>query len=118
MVIDAWVDGQFLLFVTPSILEEYHRVIAELGSDRDELIALEWIDLLVELCHVIPDSSKKRTYSRDPYDDQFIDCAINAKANYLITGDKDLASITSSFNFKIISASKFLSRLSKKDYQK
>ena len=85
-IVDALVDGKFMLFTTPSILEEYGRVISEVGSKQGDLMAFEWIDTLVEICHVIPDSPHLTQHSRDPHDDKFIDCAISSKADYLVTG--------------------------------
>jgi len=44
----------------------------------------------------------------DPNDNQFIDCAVAAKADYLITGDKHLLKLAAFRMVKIISVDSFL----------
>ena len=112
-IVDAWIDDKIALFCTPSIMEEYARVIHELSIYQDNLLSIEWIDNLIELCHMIPDPPKTGSYSRDRHDDKFIFCAISAKADYLVTGDKDLTSLYYQFPFLILSPNQFLSRLTK-----
>lgn len=74
-------------------------------------MAYEWIDTLAAICHVISDPSTPTSHSRDIDDNKFVDCAIGAKADYLVTGDADLTGITRSFSFKILTPIKFLSKL-------
>ena len=112
-IVDAWVDGRFSLFISPSILEEYARVINDLAAEHENSMAFEWMEILAELSHLIPNSSSATPYSRDRQDDKFIECAISAKADYLVTGDKDLTQISETFSFKIITPSKFLAYLLK-----
>ncbi|MBI4432988.1 MAG: putative toxin-antitoxin system toxin component, PIN family [Candidatus Omnitrophica bacterium] len=107
-IIDAWLNEVFAIFASPSILDEYARVLLELGHDKKETFVFEWMDILIGLCHMVPDSSKSVSYSRDPHDDKFIDCAIGAKANYLITGDKDLIETGGKVPFKILTPAQFL----------
>lgn len=113
-IIDAWVDEAFLLFITPAILEEYTLTLGEISLKHDEILAYDWVQTLAELSHLIPDSKSTLSYCRDADDDKFIQCAIDAKANYLVTGDKDLTSLAKTFSFQIISPSKFLNKLDKK----
>jgi len=45
--------------------------------------------------------------SRDPDDDKFIECALDAKALYIVSGDKDLLDIKEFEGVKIITAAQF-----------
>ena len=112
-ILDAWVDGRFFIYATRSILEEYGVVIM-LTAGREELLGMEWFETILRLCHIVPDPVKVVSYTRDPKDDKFISCALDAKADYLVSGDKDILSITGSFPFEVVSPAKFLSRLIKK----
>ncbi len=107
-IIDAWLNEKFAIFASPSILDEYARVLLELGHDEKEAFVFEWMDTLIGLCHMIPDLSKSVSHSRDPHDNKFVDCAIGAKANYLVTGDKDLTEIANRVPFKILTPAQFL----------
>lgn len=51
---------------------------------------------------------EKITACRDPKDDQFLDVAINGKADLLITGDQDLLVLGSFRDVEIVSPANFL----------
>ena len=80
-------SGQIDVYVTTEILAEYAEIIGrEMGAD----VADAALDLLSELPNVHP---IQRYYAwqlieADPDDDKFVDCAIAAGAQYLVTNDK------------------------------
>ena len=45
--------------------------------------------------------------SRDPDDDKFIECAIDAKAMYIVSGDQDLLDVGTYEGVEIITAAQF-----------
>ena len=112
-IIDAWVDEAFSLFITPSILKEYTLTIADISLKHDDILVYDWLQALAELSHVVPDPFELPPYCRDKNDDKFVHCAISAKVDYLVSGDKDLLVLTKDFSFNIISPAKFLNMLSK-----
>ncbi|MDI6689943.1 MAG: putative toxin-antitoxin system toxin component, PIN family [Actinomycetota bacterium] len=50
---------------------------------------------------------------RDPEDDKFIDVALAAKADYLVTGDKDLLVLKNYRGVKILKPKEFLALMRK-----
>jgi len=48
---------------------------------------------------------------RDPKDDKFLELAINGKADYIVTGDKDLLVLNPFRNVEIVKPSELLERL-------
>ncbi|MGD0820219.1 MAG: putative toxin-antitoxin system toxin component, PIN family [Desulfomonilia bacterium] len=48
---------------------------------------------------------------RDPNDDMFLAVAVNAKAAFLVTGDKDLLELRKYKSIKIVSPQKYLALL-------
>ncbi len=60
----------------------------------------EWIKILetVKAC-------------RDPKDDKFLELAVNAQADYLVTGDQDLLVLNPFRNTQILSASDFIATM-------
>lgn len=52
---------------------------------------------------------------RDPKDDKFINCAIDAKAIYIVSGDKDLLTIKNFFEIEIVTAREFYEKYLKKN---
>ncbi len=107
-VVDAWLNERFIAYITPFIYQEYLRTIDEIRLKIRPLINRDWPVLLPELCPMIPDERRPKRISRDRSDDKFVFCAMNAGANFLVTGDKDLKSLERNFGFKIVSPREFL----------
>ncbi|MGM9742725.1 MAG: putative toxin-antitoxin system toxin component, PIN family [Candidatus Cryptobacteroides sp.] len=51
--------------------------------------------------------------SRDPDDDKFISCAVDAKCFYIVSGDSDLLSIENYEDIEILTVVDFLNRVQK-----
>jgi putative PIN family toxin of toxin-antitoxin system len=102
-IIDMWGERAFHVYASPSILSEYQRVILDLGVRRNKELADRWHRALPKVCHIIPDREFPTPITRDPDDDKFIICAIAAGADYLVSGDKDIQSLTADFGFVIVS---------------
>ena len=83
---------------TPEIIEEYEEIVEEM-IDRKQGAGLELIA-----------PKTKVEVSRDPDDDKFIGCALDAKALYIVSGDKDLLDIGRYENVEMITAAEFCSR--------
>ncbi|MDD7326450.1 MAG: putative toxin-antitoxin system toxin component, PIN family [Lachnospiraceae bacterium] len=47
---------------------------------------------------------------RDPDDNKFLECAVDAKAIYIVSGDKDLLTLEKYDNVEIITAREFCDR--------
>ena len=99
-------------FASPEILIEYKETFDELCSrypDRPVRIPITQIAAACKI--VIPD--KQFHICRDPDDDKFIDCAEADKCMFIVSGDKDLLSLTKVKNIEIITVSEFFDRYSK-----
>ena len=64
--------------------------------------------LLTKLTTVDP--GKNIQVCRDPNDDKFIECAVEARAFYIVSGDKDLLSIDEYDGIEIVTAADFCER--------
>ena len=65
--------------------------------------------IVVDKLKVIKPISKVKI-SRDKDDDKFIECAIDSKSLYIVSGDKDLLDIVEYKNIKIITAKDFYNK--------
>jgi uncharacterized protein len=103
---------RFRLFVSDSILEEYERVAWEVRAaeqlDRDPIPALAWIKRTAHWAepHRLPQS-----VCRDPSDDKFPECALAARATFLVSRDGDLLVLRKPFGIEVVTPRMFLSRL-------
>ena len=108
-IIEAVSNEAVHAYATPAIIDEYIDVVEEMVSRRQgKLDGRILIPLIKKLSVILPESSIK--LSRDPDDDKFIECATDAKAEYIISGDKDLLDIAEYQNVKIITAHDFCQR--------
>ncbi len=95
---------EFALVLCPIILEELERVLKKkIGASAGEI--RNAIDLLTEISTVAgkdPSPSPPARLVRDPDDDLILACTAAARAEILVTGDKDLLAIGRYGRAKII----------------
>jgi putative PIN family toxin of toxin-antitoxin system len=103
------------IYLSPELLEEYRNVPLALKAegkiDHAQLKALiSGIAAFVSRAKiVIP--TKKLSICRDPEDNMILECCLAAKADILITGDKDLLDIHDlPFKLKILTPSEFIKK--------
>jgi len=81
---------QFHLIACPIILQEFDRVlIKKFSATRNE--AQSALKIVSEAMHsIVLPSQSEHGVCRDPDDDAILACALEARADYLVTGDMDL----------------------------
>lgn len=79
------------------------------GLDRRQVKELGL--LLIEKA-IKTEPQEKTDICRDPDDNKFLDCALAAKADYLVSGDNDLLDIRQYKRIKIINLKKFVEVIS------
>lgn len=107
-ILQAWQDRKINVVITKAILDEYNRV-AELLQKQYPSIDLapiiEWVTAYAEICSPV---LLTEPVSRDPDDDKFIACALAAKSNIIISGDKDLLDISGVFGIQVLKPRAFV----------
>lgn len=108
-VIDLWKKGVITICLTPYIIEEYIDVLRRLGLEEGPEIG-ELLDLLAQGYHIsfITKTPSLKIVRKDPADDKLIECAVAAKAEAIISGDKGLKVIKDYMGIKILSPEEFL----------
>ena len=109
----AWQANEFAPLVSTATIEELIRVLGypkfKLSSaDRDEFLA-DYLPYCTTV--MIPRKAPKTPSCRDPWDVPFLQLAAHARADFLVTGDKDLLDIRDKIRFEIITAEAFVSKL-------
>lgn len=107
------VQAQKIILVTsPLILEEVAEVI-----NRQRVVKLirmtveqrtDFMDKLIDRSEVTAGKQLLQLTSRDIQDDKFLACALEAKADYVVTGDKDLLVLKEFEGVKIVTPREFL----------
>jgi len=107
-VIDLWVENTFDLIATPAILEEYQKTIRKIGVKISPALAEIWVQIVTRQISLLLVRPTKRSWSRDPDDDKFVQCSLQGQADYLVSGDDDLLSLQGKVPIKIVTARRFL----------
>ncbi|MBI5392989.1 putative toxin-antitoxin system toxin component, PIN family [Candidatus Woesearchaeota archaeon] len=113
-ILQKTMNKELLLILSPEILDEYKRVLLlqRLGFEEQEVE--EFITALLEIAEfVIPAFEQSSIFIRDAADAKFIVCAIEGKADYVITGDDDLLVLEKYNSIHIVSSKNFLEMLGK-----
>lgn len=108
-VIDAWSDGKFELVSSEDIIEELTNTL--LGFKKKALplkIILERVTIITAGATIVHPSIQHNAVKADPDDNKFIDAAVEANADYIVTQDNDLLRIKEFQGVKIVKPEEFL----------
>ncbi len=102
-----WLKNSFQIIISQYLLEEIKEVLkrTKLGLKKEEIT---WLAKLIERRTLKVEPQKKISVCRDKKDNMVLECALEGKVDFIITGDKDLLSISSLKGIKILSPSEFL----------
>lgn len=91
-LLQAWVDGQFEMVVSPNLLDELDRVLRRPRFRSYVSVADvdDYVDGLRRLATVLADPSPTPCVAPDPNDDYLVALAQAAKVHYLVSGDTHL----------------------------
>lgn len=107
-IIDGAVDHKFTLALSPAILREFKDVLSrsKFGFNVD---AIEVLTRDMEAHAVIVYPTKRhRIVADDPDDNAIIDCAVEAKADYIVSGDGHLTKRQEVEGIPVVTPAKFL----------
>ena len=100
------------LLVSQATMDEFALILTRIQSKgyikQDEALLL--IHAYKEIVEWVPIIERVQA-CRDPKDDKFLELAVNGKAEYIITGDKDLLVLHPFNNIKILSTKAFIETL-------
>jgi putative PIN family toxin of toxin-antitoxin system len=117
-VLNAWREGRYLLITSPSIITEIVEVLESPHITGKYLIRPEDIEQLVDLLKtdtiVVPGRAVvEGAVPQDPRDEMSLACALDAKADFIVSGDKHLLDLHSYKNIPILTVKQFTERLEK-----
>jgi putative PIN family toxin of toxin-antitoxin system len=100
---------QFPLIVCPVIFQEFERVlIKKFFATRNEArSALQIVSEAIHSVSVVRPSPLVKYVCRDPDDDAILACALEAGADYLVTGDVDLLELKTFKGIRIVTPRNF-----------
>lgn len=106
--LERWKSGEFILLICTPLAEEIAEKLQDHSVDEKKVIALvESLASLAEWVEVPPE--KIEVLLSDPDDNVIVACAVEGKANYLVTYDPHFDSLNGEYRgMKILKAIPFL----------
>ena len=96
-IMSAWEEGRFDLLVSAPILEEVGRVLRYLRiakrHKQDELAIQRFLELLKNEAILIEPKKQLNVVLEDKSDNRYLECSLEGKAQYLVSGDNHLLDI-------------------------
>ncbi len=111
-ILNNWKLNKFQIFVSEKILNEYERVLYSISDGEYDDSVKKWLYLLSKNAHIVQ-SNEEIKICRDSNDNMFLECAIAANVQYIVSGDSDLLILKSSFSIPILTAKEFYQILEK-----
>jgi uncharacterized protein len=110
-IIDMWKQGKLTLCLSKEIISEYTTVLNRIGLENQKELK-EIFSLFARGIHSVFSGKPPalKVVIGDPDDDKFIECAVALKAEYIISGDKDLLEVSEYMEIKILNPREFLNR--------
>lgn len=105
-ILKAIVSNKVTACASKEIVGEYLEIVDEMISRKQGKLNNIILLTLIESLEIIEPRSHIEI-SRDPDDDKFIECAKDADALYIVSGDNDLLVIKQYENIKIVTAKEF-----------
>ncbi len=113
-VLQTVIAKQNEAYISPEIWDEYNDVIERMTKKYPSRLKKHLIDEVFKLFKVIIPSSKI-SICRDPDDDKFISCALDAECMYIVSGDDDLISLGKVDDITICTPAEFLNKMKNSD---
>lgn len=107
-VVELWKKGEITLCVSEAILKEYFYIIPRfnrLNKEAGEMLSLFRTRKNMKM---VTPSKRLKVIKEDPADNKFLECAIEAKAEYIISADRHLRNLKKQQGVRIVSSGSFL----------
>lgn len=104
--------GDLVFITTPSIMEELREVLGRPNFRRRirtlQTSVAELMEALLSVVEVVQDLPIDPVVKRDPDDDKILACALNAQANWIVSGDDHLLSLKRYKGIPVVTPQQFL----------
>ncbi|MCF0113471.1 MAG: putative toxin-antitoxin system toxin component, PIN family [Bacilli bacterium] len=108
-VVEAVSRGVFASYVSKSIVEEYREITEAFKEKGIGYFDAQLLSSFLNAVNLV-EPKDSIAVCRDPDDDKFLECAVAAKALYIVSGDKDLLLLERYKDIEIITAKNFCER--------
>ena len=108
----AWAWGHCQAFVSPQFLAEYCDTIEELVARYPGKQRVAWVESLTASADLVFPTERASCATHDPDDEMFLECALAAEAEFIVSGDRHhLLALREFRGTRIVSCVAFLNLL-------
>ncbi len=113
---DLWMTGTFELAVSEEILQEIKATLLKPHIQKELFLLENEIDEIISLIRekalvVTQDLYQTDKILSDPDDNKFLGCALEIKADYIVSGDNHLLSLKHFHGIQIVDAASFIRKI-------
>ncbi len=114
---DLWINRDFILVTSIEILQEFSQVlqyprIRQQFQPKEETLK-RIFRLIFRKAIITKDTYKTDRISDDPTDNKFLACALEGKADYIVSRDTHLRNIKQFHGIKVVDATSFIEKVKK-----
>ena len=111
-VLQAWYEHKYILITSREILQEIERVLYYPHIFQKYRLTKKDIETVMTIVEhrsvIILDVPKVNIIKDDPTDNKILGCALAAKADYIVSGDRHLLDLRKYKDISIVTAREFL----------
>ena len=108
-ILEVCLSGKYLLVESPGLLKEF---VAVMERPKFHFIPeeqkKELVTRLINYCEIVEPKKKLNIIKSDPADNKVLECALEGKAQYIVSGDNHLLRLKDFMGIRIVTAAEFL----------
>lgn len=101
-------EGKIKLLTSIALLDELKKVLMYERFGLDEKTVDDNVKYVLTISEIISPKRRIRVIREDPGDDRVLECALEGKARYIVSGDKHLLQLKKFRGIKIVHAKELL----------
>jgi putative PIN family toxin of toxin-antitoxin system len=107
-MLDRAVRGNILLYLSEDILSEFIRVVSrpKFSYTKEKIESMR--QMLLRTSRLVTPMQRLTVVVGDPSDNKILECALEAEASYIVSGDRHLLELREYQGIKILSSGEFL----------
>jgi putative PIN family toxin of toxin-antitoxin system len=109
-ILEKAIRGEIRLCLSEPILEEVRGVLQRFKFDYSPEMIQFILTELTGIADFVNPSETINVVLEDPDDNRILECAVEAKANYVISGDFHLLKLSRYLNIEVLNAAAFLEK--------
>jgi putative PIN family toxin of toxin-antitoxin system len=107
-IMESILEGSVHLFLSREIMDEFEGVLYRRKFGMSPRVVRNISNELESMCDIVATERRITVITSDPYDNMILECAAEAKADYIISGDAHLLDLGEFEGIKIVNPARFL----------